>query len=194
MDMPLEFEVPDIFMIPTTMVFTYPAGGGQAKTRRHGAPLSMRIFYDVLTALPHDGRRGQGKWRLEFTLRDLRAWLYPSVEGRPTSFKMRRHLERIRAALWEVGNMRIERTLPGDAVPSLWLPIAVRAMPVPDLDSPVVLISSAAGKLRRRTYGPSINAPLRTCMRTTALGFAGTRVFLGQVWDIQRMANIGDAP
>lgn len=133
-----EFEVPDSFIVPTAMVFTYRAGGGQAQTRGRGAPLSKRIFYDVLTALPQDSRRGQGKWRLEFTLRDLRDWLYPSVEGRPTSFKMGRHLERIRAALWEVGNMRIERTLHGNTVPSLWLPIAVRAMPVSDLDSPVV--------------------------------------------------------
>ena len=104
-----EFEVPDSFIVPTAMVFTYHAGGGQAQTRGRGAPLSKRILYDVLTALPQDGRLGQGKWRLEFTLRDLRDWLYTSVEVRPTSFKMGRHLERIRAALWEVGNMRIEQ-------------------------------------------------------------------------------------
>lgn len=72
--------------------------------------------------------------------------------------------------------MRIERTLPGSAVPSLWLPIAVRAMPVADLDSLVVFDielppgSSGGALIARhsmRRYG-LVSAP----QRSASLGLA----------------------
>ena len=125
-------------IVPTAMVQTWTAGGGPVRTRGRGAPLSKRIFYEVLTELSHSARQVRGPRRLPMTLRDLRDWLYPRRHGNRSYFNPKRDLPRIIAALKEVDQMRVRMTLPGHQVPTLWRPVSVTAFPEPYLDSPVV--------------------------------------------------------
>ena len=125
-------------IVPTAIVQTWARGGGTELTRGRGAPLSKRIFYEVLTELSLDARRLKGRVRLDLTLRDLRDWLYPRDEGKRHNFRPQRNITQIRDALWEVDQMRIKVLPPGDKVPTNWRVIGVRAFPEAHLDSRVV--------------------------------------------------------
>lgn len=133
-----KFDAGQGSIVPTGMVYTYHAAGGPIRSRGRGAPLPKRLFYEVLSSLPQEGRSIQGRWELACTLRDLRDWLYPTRNGKPTKFVMNRHLNGIIAALHEVSNMRVRVTPAGDEAPTNWLPIAVRALPEPNLASRVL--------------------------------------------------------
>ena len=125
-------------IVPTAIVQTWARGGGTELTRGRGAPLSKRIFYEVLTELSLDARRLKGRVRLDLTLRDLRDWLYPRDDGKRHNFRPQRNITQIRDALWEVDQMRIKVLPPGDKVPTNWRVIGVRAFPEAHLDSRVV--------------------------------------------------------
>ena len=124
-------------IVPTAIVQTWARGGGTELNRGRGAPLSKRIFYEVLTEMSFDARRIPGRKHIILTLRDLRDWLYPREDGKRHNFRPQRDIEKIRDALWEVDQMRIKVIPPGDKVPTNWRVIDVRAFPDPHLDSRV---------------------------------------------------------
>lgn len=124
-------------IVPTAIVQTWARGGGTELNRGRGAPLSKRIFYEVLTEMSFDARRIPGRKHIILTLRDLRDWLYPREEGKRHNFRPQRDIEKIRDALWEVDQMRIKVIPPGDKAPTNWRVIDVRAFPDPHLDSRV---------------------------------------------------------
>ena len=171
-----KFEGAEGSIVPTGMVYTYLAAGGTIRSRGRGAPLSKRLFYEVLSSLPQEGRSIQGRWELDCTLQDLRDWLYPSHNGKRTNFKMARHLHGIIAALNEVNQMRVRVTPAGHETPTNWLPIAVRALPDANLKSQVLFDinlppGSSGGALidreKLRYYG-LVSAP----RHSAALGMA----------------------
>ena len=125
-------------IVPTAIVQTWARGGGTELTRGRGAPLSKRIYYEVLTELSSDARHIPGRKRIVLTLRDLRDWLYPREGGKRHNFRPQRDIAKIRNALWEVDQMRIQVTPPGDKVPTNWRVIGVPAFPEAHLDSRVV--------------------------------------------------------
>ena len=124
-------------IVPTAIVQTWARGGGTELTRGRGAPLSKRIFYEVLTELTSNARRIPGRKHIVLTLRDLRDWLYPREDRKRHNFRPQRDIEKIRDALWEVDQMRIKVIPPGDKAPTNWRVIDVRAFPEPHLDSRV---------------------------------------------------------
>ena len=124
-------------IVPTAIVQTWARGGGTELNRGRGAPLSKRIFYEVLTEMSFDARRIPGRKHIILTLRDLRDWLYPREDGKRHNFRPQRDIEKIRDALWEVDQMRIKVIPPGDKAPTNWRVIDVRAFPDPHLDSRV---------------------------------------------------------
>ena len=124
-------------IVPTAIVQTWARGGGTELNRGRGAPLSKRIFYEVLTEMSFDARRISGRKHIILTLRDLRDWLYPREDGKRHNFRPQRDIEKIRDALWEVDQMRIKVIPPGDKAPTNWRVIDVRAFPDPHLDSRV---------------------------------------------------------
>lgn len=124
-------------IVPTAIVQTWARGGGTELNRGRGAPLSKRIFYEVLTEMSFDARRIPGRKHIILTLRDLRDWLYPREDGKRHNFRPQRDIEKIRDALWEVDQMRIKVIPPGDKAPTNWRVIDVRAFPDPHLESRV---------------------------------------------------------
>lgn len=132
------FNPPPSLVIPTDMIYTAPQETAPDRQRGRAAPIPKRIFFEILTAIPKEGRALDEVWQMACTLRDLKEWLYPPTAASRSNFNMKRHLQIIRHALFEVGNIRMQRTLPGAKAPTDWLPIAVRALPTADLDSPVI--------------------------------------------------------
>lgn len=133
------FNPPPALIIPIDMIYTPPHANHSSLARGKAAPLPKRIFFEILTAIPKEGRNMQDTWQMECTLRDFKNWLYPPTREGATNFQMGRHLEQIRIALWEVSNIRMQRTLPRAKAPTDWLPIAVRGLPTADLNSPIIL-------------------------------------------------------
>ena len=126
-------------VIPTVVFYTWASAGGQTTTRGHGAPLSMRIFFEVITEMSRDARKRGGRWRLKMTLRDLRNRLYPRATGQRHDFRPTRDIANIHAALFEVDQMRVPVRYGQHNELADWRPVSVTLMPRPDLNSPIVL-------------------------------------------------------
>ena len=130
---------PRASVIPTVVFHTWASAGGTMTTRGHGAPLSMRIFFEVITEMPRDARKRGGRRRLEMTLRDLRDRLYPRANGQRHDFRPTRDIANIHAALHEVDQMRVPMRYGQHNKRGSWRPVSVTFMPEPDLDSSIVL-------------------------------------------------------
>ena len=126
-------------VIPTVVFYTWASAGGPMTTRGHGAPLSMRIFFEAITEMPRDARKRGGRWRLEMTLRDLRDRLYPRANGQRHDFRPTRDIANIHAALFEVDQMRVPVRYGQHNELADWRPVSVTLMPQPDLNSSIVL-------------------------------------------------------
>ncbi len=131
------FELPVDTIIPTNVIETYRAAGGKVTVQGHGAPISMRTFFEIFTELTHDERRAMGGKELTWTLRDLRDRIYMRQEGKRQYFTPKRDIGKIIRELEVLDLMRWPVTLPGYEVPTLWRPISVIGMPLPHLDSPI---------------------------------------------------------
>ena len=99
----------------------------------------MRIFFEAITEMPRDARKRGGRWRLEMTLRDLRDRLYPRAEGQRHDFNPKRDTPLLRAALFEVDQMRVPVRYGQHNAWGDWRPVSVTLMPRPDLNSPITL-------------------------------------------------------
>ena len=132
------FAPVDGTIIPGALVQTWAAGGGKMVNRGRGAPVPLRIWFGLLTSIPHEARRVPGRKRLEMTLRDLRDLVYFRPEGSRHHFNPKRDIARMRGDLWEVDQIRIRTMLPGYKAPGLWRPVGVTLMPEAHLDSPIV--------------------------------------------------------
>ena len=131
------FEPAPRTIVPAPILMLYEGGGGRYVRRARPAPLALRLLYEVLMSVPLDRRETRSF--LEVKLRDIRDWLYPSIErpdgARRTSYKPSKHLALIQQAIHEVHNLRVEVIPTGHTVPTLWLPVSARTMPTRHLDS-----------------------------------------------------------
>ena len=137
-------------VIPTVVFYTWASAGGQTTTRGHGAPLSMRIFFEVITEMSRDARKRGGRWRLKMTLRDLRNRLYPRANGQRHDFRPTRDIANIHAALFEVDQMRVPVRYGQHNELADWRPVSVTLMPRPDLNSPHSIGHRSASRQRGR--------------------------------------------
>ena len=124
-------------VIPTTLIRAWQAGGGMAKKRGQGAPLALRSFFEFLTMPRYEERRMGQRLRVTMTLKEYRDIHYSKGADNRSTFKPKRHLAKVREALEEVDQMRVDAMLPGYDVPTLWRPISITSLPKLDLDSPI---------------------------------------------------------
>ena len=177
------FAPVDGTIIPGALVQTWAAGGGKMVNRGRGAPVPLRIWFGLLTSLPHEARKVPGRKRLEMTLRDLRDLIYYKQEGRRHHFNPKRDIARMRGDLWEVDQIRIRTMLPGYKAPGLWRPVGVTLMPEAHLDSPIVFdIELPPGSVGGAMIGPERHAILRREERASVRRGHRTPILLGQVW------------
>ena len=125
-------------VIPTNPIKTWRAGGGTAKRRGRGAPLALRTFFELLTMPSYEDRRSGGRREVRLTLGQYRDIHYSRMSNGRSSYRQHVDLDKIRDALWEVDQMRVETVIDGYKVATLWRPIGISALPKADLDSPIV--------------------------------------------------------
>ena len=131
------FEPPTRKLIAAPTLELYDRAGGQSLKKGRAAPISLRLFFELLMAVPLEARDYQAN--LEVPLRDLRDWFYPAIERQDgvisSSYQRSKHLGLIQQAIQEVHNLRVEVIPEGDAAAVLWQPVSARAMPTGDLGS-----------------------------------------------------------
>ena len=91
------FEPVERGIVKSPLLELYDSGGGISLTRGRGAPIALRLLYELHMSVKLEDRERLNI--LQPTLRDLRDWLYPSVKRaggkRRTSYQPSKHLELI---------------------------------------------------------------------------------------------------
>ena len=129
------FETDSVVIRPPILAVHDYLGDQYGRPRRYrAAPMTLRIFYEVLMSVPlHERERVSN---LRISLREIRDWLYPQREHqRQSTYQPSKHFSLIERSLGEIHNMRFWVTPRGETAPVPWQPINARAFPGPDLDS-----------------------------------------------------------
>ena len=131
------FEPPTQKLTAAPMLQLFDRAGGQSLKKGRAAPISLRLFFELLMAVPLEARDYQAN--LAVPLRDLRDWFYPAIERKngksSSSYQRSKHLGLIQRAIQEVHNLRVEVIPEGDDEAVLWQPVSARAMPTGALGS-----------------------------------------------------------
>ena len=124
-------------MIAAPELHLFDYAGGKSMKKGRAAPISLRLFFELLMSVPLDAR--DSDCRLDVSLRELRDWFYPAVERADgkfrSSYKPSKHLPLIHRGIHEVHNLYVEATPTGAEAPEAWHPIVARSRPLRDLDS-----------------------------------------------------------
>ena len=169
-------EPPKNSIVPVLPVALYTIAGGKMTTRGQGAPITQRLFFELLMAVAYLDRQRIRQPTL--TLRDLVMWIWP------TGWQRGRDMPRLQRALWELDNLRIECDR------ALWRLIAVDRLPAlnASLDDPVFF---DVKHLPNSDHGPLID---RHRLRLFGLQSAPAwRAYLrmAYVWDAAKASNGG---
>ena len=89
-------------LVPALPLYMYDSAGGKSLKQGRGAPLSLRLWVEMMLAVPQQ-RRVFGANTLTLTLRELRDWLWPN--GWPSR---RDALPRLQLAMFQADQLRIE--------------------------------------------------------------------------------------
>ena len=131
------FEPPTRKLIAAPTLELYDWAGGQSLKKGRAAPQTLRLFFELLMAVPLEAREYRSD--LSISLRDLRDWLYPAIERSngqiKSSYERRKHLHLIQRAIRETHNLSVEVIPEGEKASVLWQPVTARAIPNGDLDS-----------------------------------------------------------
>ena len=124
-------------MIAAPELHLFDYAGGTSMKKGRAAPISLRLFFELLMSVPLEAR--DFDCRLDVSLRDLRDWLYPSVERADgesrSSYKPSKHLPLIHRGIHEVHNLYVEVIPKGTKAPEAWHPIVARSRPLRNLES-----------------------------------------------------------
>ena len=168
-------------VIPTVVFSTWFVSGGTMRTRGTGAPLPMRIFFEAITEMPPKARKEGGRRRLEMTLRDLRDRLFPRKRGQRHDFDPKSDIDRVRAALREVDQMRVPVRYGEHDEWADWRPVSVTLLPRPHLNSSIIFdLEVPPGEWGRRNDRPASDALVRVEEWPQVCGFDRARILLGQ--------------
>ena len=131
------FEPPTRKLLAAPTLELYDRVGGQSLKKGRAAPHTLRLFFELLMAIPLEAREYRSD--LSIPLRDLRDWFYPAIKRRNgrtrSSYEPGKHLHLIQRAIREVHNLSVEVIPEGEKASVLWQPITARAIPTDDLDS-----------------------------------------------------------
>ena len=115
-------------VLPVLPLVIFDASGGVSTSRGRGAALPLRLFLEIVMAVPADARGS----RLDLAIRvaDLIPWLWPTMEGRESSYRPARQGAMLREAIETLN--RIAVPVPGrhgPEYPNFWSCVLVRRRP-----------------------------------------------------------------
>ena len=115
-------------VMPVLPLIIFDASGGVSTSRGRGAALPLRLFLEIVMAVPADARGS----RLDLSIRvsDLIPWLWPTEEGKDSSYRPARQGSMLREAIETLN--RIAVPVPGrhgPEYPNFWSCVLVRKRP-----------------------------------------------------------------
>ena len=115
-------------VLPVLPLVIFDASGGVSTSRGRGAALPLRLFLEIIMAVPTDARGS----RLDLAIRvgDLIPWLWPTEEGKDSSYRPARQGAMLREAIETLN--RIAVPVPGrhgPEFPNFWSCVLVRKRP-----------------------------------------------------------------
>ena len=130
-------------LVPSLPLVLYDGSGGSSLARGQGAPLALRLFVEVVLAVPLEHR--DWRTRLEIPLPDLIRFLWPNGWH-----SLKRDGSRLAHALHQIDHARI----PWDG--GYWRPVSLTNLPRSPTDSVVFDVELPAGSGR----GPLVFRPV----------------------------------
>ena len=104
-------------LVPALPVQLYDRAGGVPQSKRKGAPIGIRLFFEALFSIPRQDRLPHTSQELMVTLGDMAAWIWPKGWDR------KRNLPALVWALKDLGELRIEWER------RLWNLVVARSLP-----------------------------------------------------------------
>ena len=122
---PLDGPAPVMPMLPLVI---FDASGCVSTSRGRGAALPLRLFLEIVMAVPANARGN--RIDLAIPVRELIPWLWPTVEGKVSSYRPTRQGNMLREAIETLN--RIAVPVPGrhgPEYPNFWSCVLVRRRP-----------------------------------------------------------------
>ena len=96
------FEFPESELVPALPLEAYETVGGRPNQAGRGAPISQRLFFNILVEYGQKQRGVHGISRLNTNYRDVKSWLYPQGTTNPKSVI----IPRLYKGMYELHNLR----------------------------------------------------------------------------------------
>ena len=137
-------ELQQSVIVPVLPLAMYDSGTGPMATRGRGAPYAQRLFVEILLDVGRLDRVPGQTARVEVTLRELVAWLWPNGWKRTRSAGRLGDLPILQRELLILDSMRIlwERML--------WRLVAVQALPTENSRMEDVIVFPGGASSRKR--------------------------------------------
>ena len=176
------FEFPESELVPALPLVAYETVGGRPSQQGGGAPISQRLFANILVEYAQKKRGVYGMSRLNTNYRDVKSWLYPKGTTNPKSVL----IPRLYKGMYALHNLRFlwERRA--------WNIISVDALPTMEIrpDDPLTFtvrmppgMNTSNGALigieHLRVYGAQAAPKFRAWVR------------LAYLWDAAKIRNGG---
>ena len=96
------FVYPESELVPALPLEAYETVGGRPSQQGGGAPISQRLFFNILLEYEQKQRGRYGTSRLNTNYRDVKSWLYPKGTTNPKSVL----IPRLYKGMYELHNLR----------------------------------------------------------------------------------------
>lgn len=176
------FILPEPQLVPALPLIAYENAEGKPPAGGRGAPISQRLFINVLVEYEQEKRGLYSTSRLNATYRDIKSWLYPNG----TKESRKKLIPRLYEGMWHLHNLRFiwERRE--------WNIISVDSLPTMDIkpDDPLTFTIRMPDGLNTGNGALIGIEPLRIYGAQSAPKFRAW-VRLAYFWDAAKVKNGG---
>ena len=176
------FEFPESELVPALPLEAYETVGGRPSQTGRGAPISQRLFFNILVEYAQKQRGLYGTSRLNTNYRDVKSWLYPQGTKEPKN----RLIPRIYKGMYELHNLRFlwERRA--------WNIISVDSLPTMAIrpDDPLTFTVRMPAGMNTKNGALIGIEPMRIYGAQSAPKFRAW-VRLAYLWDAAKIRNGG---
>ena len=176
------FVFPETELVPALPLEAYETVGGKPSQQGGGAPISQRLFCNILVEYAQKQRGLYSIARLNTNYRDVKSWLYPKGTTNPKSVL----IPRLYKGMYELHNLRFlwERRA--------WNIISVDSLPTTDIrpDDPLTFTVRMPDGMNTNNGALIGIEPLRIYGAQSAPNFRAW-VRLAYLWDAAKIRNGG---